>query len=117
MTQSTLNYTYKLFQYIYLPYFALDCCKHDVNIHSTFVIHKTALDLLACGTDLSARYGRKEVKTCRDALKSQFKYFFAHISQCFYDVNLLIKRNVVHVNVKCCQQTAGVLQGPKLPTK
>ena len=47
--------------------FPLDNSKYDVNIHSTFVIHKTALDLCACGTDLGARsdshnYGRKEVK-------------------------------------------------------
>ena len=80
MTQRTLNYTYKLFQGSSFPYFSLDRCKHDVNIHSTFVIHKTALDLRACGTDLGARsdshnYGRKEVKIYRKAFKSQFKYF------------------------------------------
>ena len=78
MTQCTLNYTYKLFQSISLPY--MDHCKHDINIQSTSLIHKTALDLRACGTGLGARsdthnYGRKEVKIYREAFKSQFKYF------------------------------------------
>ena len=77
--QRTLSYPYKLFQGISLPYFFLDRCKHDVNIHSAFVIHKTALDLRACGTDLGAcsdshNYGRKEVKIYK-VLKSQFEYF------------------------------------------
>ena len=77
MTRCILNYTYKLFQGIALSYFPLDRSKHDVNIHSTFVIHKTALDLRACGTDLGAHsdshnYGRKEVKIYKEAFKSQF---------------------------------------------
>ena len=79
MTQRILNYTYKLFQGISLAYFPLDNSKHDVNIHSTFVIHKTALGLHACGTDLGARsdshnYGLKEVKIYNEAFKSQFTY-------------------------------------------
>ena len=45
---------------------------------------------------------------------SQFKY---SLYVCFFDVNLLIKRNFACVNVKCYQQTAGVLRRPKLPRK
>ena len=71
MTQRILNYTYKLFRGISFPYFPPDCSIHDVNIHSTFVIHKTALDLCACGTDSGAHsdshnYGRKEVNIYKE---------------------------------------------------
>ena len=77
MTLRILNYTYKLFQGISLPYFPLDYSKHNVNIHSTFVIHKTALNLRAYRTDLGARldshnFSWKEVKIYKEAFKSQF---------------------------------------------
>ena len=77
MTKRILNYTYKVFRSISLPYFPLDRSKHDVNIHSTFMIHKTALDLCVFGTDLGACSdshvsGRKEVKIYKEAFKSQF---------------------------------------------
>ena len=65
------------FQNISLAYFPLDRCKHDINIQSTSLIHKTAFDLRVCGTGSGARsdshnYGRKEVKIYREAFKSQF---------------------------------------------
>ena len=37
--------------------------------------------------------------------------------QCFYNVNLLIKRNFVCVTIKRDPRMAGVLQVQKLPTK